>query len=66
MLFRSYLASGESLGKAGGYGIQGRGGVLVSAITGDFYNVVGLPLQALWQGFCELGCSGEFLQALGS
>lgn len=65
-LLRAYLASGESLGKAGGYGIQGRGGVLVSAITGDFYNVVGLPLQALWQGFCELGCSGEFLQALGS
>lgn len=63
---RAYLASGEPLGKAGAYGIQGRGGVLVSAITGDFYNVVGLPLQALWQGFCKLGCSGEFLQALGS
>ncbi|MDO4643027.1 MAG: Maf family protein [Cardiobacteriaceae bacterium] len=65
-LLRAYLASGESVGKAGAYGIQGRGGVLVSAITGDFYNVVGLPLQALWQGFCALGCSSEFLQALGS
>ena len=65
-LLRAYLASGEPLGKAGAYGIQGRGGVLVSASTGDFYNVMGLPLQALWQGFCELGCSGQFLQALGS
>ena len=65
-LLRAYLASGEAMGKAGAYGIQGRGGVLVSSITGDFYNVMGLPLQALWQGFCELGCSGEFLRALGS
>ena len=65
-LLRAYLASGEAMGKAGAYGIQGRGGVLVSSITGDFYNVMGLPLQALWQGFCELGCRGEFWRALGS
>jgi septum formation protein len=39
-----YLASGESLGKAGAYSIQGAGGDLVERIEGDFTAVVGLPL----------------------
>jgi septum formation protein len=42
-----YLQSGESLGKAGAYSIQGRGGDLVSRIDGDFPAVVGLPLRLL-------------------
>ncbi len=40
-----YLASKESLGKAGAYAIQGRGGDLVERIEGDYTTVVGLPLK---------------------
>lgn len=40
-----YLATGESLGKAGAYSIQGEGGALVDAVLGDYLGVVGLPLR---------------------
>jgi septum formation protein len=42
-----YLASGEWRERAGGYAIQGRGAALVTAIEGDYCNVVGLPLATL-------------------
>jgi septum formation protein len=42
-----YLVSGESLGKAGAYSIQGGGGDLVERIEGDFTAVVGLPLTVV-------------------
>ena len=42
-----YLDSGEWQGRAGGYAIQGRGGVLVRSLEGDYLNVVGLPVTAL-------------------
>ncbi len=44
---RSYVGTGEPLGKAGGYAIQGLGAVLVDEIHGCFSNVVGLPLSKL-------------------
>jgi len=40
-----YLATGESLGKAGAYSIQGEGGALVESVQGDYLGVVGLPLR---------------------
>jgi septum formation protein len=43
----SYVALGEWEGRAGGYAIQGAGAALVRSITGDYLNVVGLPLARL-------------------
>jgi len=43
----AYVATGEPLGKSGGYAIQGVGALLVDEVQGCFYNVVGLPLSRL-------------------
>ena len=44
---RRYAATGEPLDKAGAYAVQGLGAVFVERIEGCYFNVVGLPLQAL-------------------
>ncbi|MBN7795333.1 Maf family protein [Parahaliea mediterranea] len=64
-LCEAYLATGEPWDKAGAYGIQGLGAVLVDAIEGSYSNVVGLPLAETWRLLSEhriptgLGGSGE-------
>lgn len=44
-----YLETGEAMDKAGAYGIQGRFAAWVRSIEGDYNNVVGLPVSAVWQ-----------------
>ena len=50
-----YIASGEPFDKAGAYGIQGLGALLVEKIDGCYFNVVGLPLSRLPDLFREFG-----------
>lgn len=50
-----YIATGEPFDKAGGYGIQGRGALLVERIEGCYPNVVGLPLVTLADLFTKFG-----------
>lgn len=52
-----YLSTGEPLGKAGSYAIQGLGALFVRRINGCFYNVVGLPVYRLWTLFQKAGYS---------
>lgn len=43
----AYIATGEPMDKAGAYGIQSKGATLVKGISGDYYNVMGLPVARL-------------------
>jgi septum formation protein len=51
----NYIKTGEPLDKAGAYGIQGLGSVIVNKIEGDYYNVMGLPLRALAESLKKFG-----------
>src|SRR5439155_9712973 len=53
----TYLATGDSLDKAGAYSIQGAGRELVATFDGDYLAVVCLPLKAVAEGLARLGCT---------
>lgn len=54
-----YISSSEPYDKAGSYGIQGKAGLLVKGINGDYYNVVGFPVARLKREIQEFLFSEE-------
>jgi len=54
-VIEAYVATGEPLDKAGSYGVQGYGGVLIERVDGDFFGVMGLPIRLV----------GDLLEAVG-
>jgi nucleoside triphosphate pyrophosphatase len=51
----AYVATGEPMGKAGGYAIQGRAAGMVRRIEGSYTNVVGLPLREVLETLARMG-----------
>lgn len=57
---RAYIATREPMDKAGAYGIQGFGATIVSRVDGDYFAVMGLPLQLLVRLLARLGLRYPF------
>ena len=56
----AYIATGEPMDKAGAYGIQGYGATIVSGVDGDYFAVMGLPLQRLTRVLASIGIRYAF------
>ncbi|KAK4046799.1 hypothetical protein OIV83_005794 [Microbotryomycetes sp. JL201] len=57
-LLKAYVKCGEGLDRAGGFAIQGRGGMLIRQIKGDYNNCVGFPGQAFFDWLSQLHADG--------
>ena len=56
---QAYVATGDGMDKAGGYGIQSIGGQMVEKIDGCYFNVMGLPLSAVSSALMKLSAAGQ-------
>ncbi len=61
-----YLDTGESMGKAGAYAVQGQGAVLVAEVRGEMDTVIGLPVWLLAERLAHIGVNLPGLRASGS
>lgn len=59
-IIRAYVATREPLDKAGAYGVQGMGAILIDRIEGDFFGVMGLPLRYVVDLLGEAGLPYRF------
>ena len=59
-----YLATGESMGKAGAYAVQGQGAALVAEVRGEMLTVIGLPVWLLTEQLAKIGVKLKDLRTL--
>jgi len=50
-----YIATGEPMDKAGAYAIQGKFGIYIKEISGDYYNIVGFPIAKIYETLLNIG-----------